>query len=68
MPTSVYLDHMATTPVDERVLAAMWPTFRETFGNPASRSHAGGWAAEEAVHAARPQVDGGWRMHHVEGR
>ena len=52
----VYLDHAATTPVDPRVAAKMIPYLVERFGNPASRSHAYGWAAEEAVELAREQV------------
>ena len=52
----VYMDYGATTPVDQRVVDAMIPWLREHFGNPASRSHAWGWEAEEAVERARGQV------------
>jgi len=54
----IYLDYGATTPVDPRVVDAMIPWLREHFGNPASRSHAWGWEAEEAVEKARVQVAG----------
>ncbi len=50
-----YFDHNATTPLDERVLAAMLPYFREHYGNPSSR-HAFGREARRAVDAAREQV------------
>lgn len=50
-----YFDHNATTPLDERVLAAMQPYFREFFGNPSSR-HEYGREARRAVDAAREQV------------
>jgi cysteine desulfurase len=52
----IYMDYGATTPVDPRVVEAMIPWLREHFGNPASRSHAWGWEAEEAVENARTQV------------
>ena len=52
----VYLDYAATTPVDPRVANKMIPYLTELFGNPASRSHAYGWAADEAVELAREQV------------
>ena len=52
----IYMDYGATTPCDPRVVDAMVPWLREHFGNPASRSHAWGWEAEEAVEKARQQV------------
>jgi cysteine desulfurase len=54
----IYMDYGATTPCDPRVVDAMIPWLREHFGNPASRSHAWGWEAEEAVEKARGQVAG----------
>ncbi|GMU72435.1 MAG: IscS subfamily cysteine desulfurase [Burkholderiales bacterium] len=56
MKLPIYLDYSATTPVDPRVAQAMIPWLTENFGNPASRSHAYGWAAEEAVEKARGHV------------
>lgn len=56
MQQPIYLDYSATTPVDPRVVDAMIPYLREQFGNPASRSHAYGWKAEEAVERARADV------------
>ncbi len=52
----LYLDNNATTPCDPRVVEAMTPFLFEHPGNPASSSHAFGWAAREAVEAARQQV------------
>tara|TARA_R110002049_G_scaffold124479_1_gene279975 strand:- start:58140 stop:59363 length:1224 start_codon:yes stop_codon:yes gene_type:complete len=54
----IYLDYSATTPVDPRVAKAMMEclTPEGNFGNPASRSHAFGWKAEEAVEEARKNV------------
>ena len=58
MKLPIYLDYAATTPVDPRVAQKMSQclTTEGTFGNPASRSHAYGWEAEEAVEVARRQV------------
>lgn len=50
------MDYSATTPVDRRVVEKMIPFLTEEFGNPASRSHAYGWAAESAVEEARQNV------------
>ena len=52
----IYMDYSSTNPVDPRVVDAMIHWLREHFGNPASRSHAWGWEAEEAVENARKDV------------
>jgi cysteine desulfurase len=55
MESKIYLDYAATTPVDERVLEAMLPYFRQHFGNPSS-THTYGQRAEAAVETAREKV------------
>lgn len=54
----IYLDYMATTPVDPRVCDDMMKCLLPDgdFGNPASNTHAYGWDANRAVAKARVQV------------
>ena len=54
----IYLDYSATTPVDPRVAEKMSQYLMPNgmFGNPASRSHTFGWAAEKAIEEARAHV------------
>ncbi len=52
---TVYLDHIATTPVAQEVVDAMMPYFREVFGNPTSL-HSFGQQAKKAINTAREQV------------
>ncbi|MBA2654923.1 MAG: IscS subfamily cysteine desulfurase [Gammaproteobacteria bacterium] len=58
MRKPIYLDYMATTPVDNRVVAKMVMCLDKegVFGNPASTSHLFGWEAKEWVEGARSQV------------
>ncbi len=52
----IYLDYNSTTPVDPDVFESMKPYFLEHFGNPSSKLHTYGWAADKAVQNARKQV------------
>ncbi|MEE9606184.1 MAG: aminotransferase class V-fold PLP-dependent enzyme, partial [Myxococcota bacterium] len=51
----IYLDHNATTPLRDEVIAAMAEAMRESFGNPSS-VHAEGAAARALVERARGRV------------
>ena len=51
----IYLDHAATTALDERVLAKMLPYFTQTFGN-ANSQHFYGREAVKAVDDARDTI------------
>ena len=52
---SVYLDHMANTPVDPRVVEAMLPHLKETYGNPLNL-HDFGQKTARAIDEARQKV------------
>jgi cysteine desulfurase len=52
----IYLDHHATTPVDERVVEVMVRAMTAQFGNPNDRSHVFGEEASELVDAARVEI------------
>lgn len=52
---SIYLDHNATTALDQRVLEAMLPWMSQQSGNPTSR-HVYGRSSRDAVEHARAQV------------
>jgi cysteine desulfurase len=56
MSFPIYLDYNATTPCDERVVAFMLPYFTTRFGNAASKTHAYGWTAAEAVEISRESI------------
>lgn len=52
----IYLDNNATTRVDPRAIDDLIPFFGSQFGNPSSKTHTFGWAADKAVARAREQV------------
>jgi cysteine desulfurase len=51
----IYLDYNATTPVDPRVVEAVYPFLAADFGNPSS-AHAYATPAAQALHTARQQL------------
>ena len=56
MKLPIYLDYNATTPVDPRVLDAMLPYLKESFGNASSKSHTYGLVASQAVENSRKSI------------
>lgn len=54
-PPTIYVDHSATTAVDERVIDVMMPYFREQYGNPSSLYFLG-QKAHQAIETARRHV------------
>ena len=56
MTKTLYLDHQATTPVENQVLTAMSEYWGKSFGNPHSNGHVIGWNAEKAINRAQQQI------------
>ncbi len=58
MQLPIYLDYMATTPVDPRVTAQLVKCLGPdgVFGNASSQTHSYGYAADELIERARQQI------------
>ena len=56
MAETLYMDHQATTPAENSVLAAMSDYWEKSFGNPHSNGHAVGWKASAAISKAASNV------------
>jgi len=56
MPKPLYIDHQATTPVENAVLEAMAPFWSENFGNPHSNGHVVGWQSNAEIEKAKQKV------------
>ena len=52
----IYIDHSATTPIDQEVFGCMIPYLTDRFGNPSSIFYSAGQTARQAVEKAREQV------------
>lgn len=51
----IYLDHAATTPIDEEVIQLMYDSMRNTYGNPSS-THSFGRESKSLLEAARNKI------------
>ena len=58
MSSPIYLDYMATTPLDPAIVDQMLPCLKKEgiFGNPASENHRYGWEAQQLIKDARESV------------
>ena len=56
MKKTLYLDHQATTPVENQVLEVMSEYWGASFGNPHSNGHIIGWNAERAIKRSKHQI------------
>ena len=52
----IYLDYQATTPIDNKVLEAMLPFYKDFYGNPHSHHHIMGWEADKAITTSKNNV------------
>ena len=53
---TIYLDHQATTPVDQDVIDTMQPLWNENFGNPHSSEHIIGWTANSHIENSKALI------------
>ena len=51
-----YFDYQSTTPMDKRVIDAIYNSMQEDYGNPHSTSHPLGWRAFEKIELAKKQI------------
>ena len=56
MTLTLYMDHQATTPIENSVLVAMSDYWKKSFGNPHSNGHVVGWKANAAISKAASNV------------
>jgi cysteine desulfurase len=56
MEAAIYLDYMASTPLDPTVRMVLDVALRDEFANPSSEGHILGWKARDAVERARCSI------------